>query len=72
MQALRDLKILTNIFSFLPLIIDTEIFTLLISFSKKFTILVHNVKLNADFGNSENNNGSAEKLKEHISTDRSQ
>lgn len=36
---------------------------------KKFTMLVHNIKLNADFGKSESNNGRAEKLKELISTD---
>jgi len=32
-------------------------------------MLEHNVKLNVDFGKSENNNGRAEKLKEFISTD---
>lgn len=32
-------------------------------------MFVHNVKLNVDFGNNDSNNGSAEKLKEFISTD---
>lgn len=39
---------------------------------KKFTMLVHNVKFNADLGKTESNNGRAEKLKELISTDWSQ